>query len=80
MHNRPGSSSRDGQPINVDAPDHAVIPGDVEMPGGELEVGTDDENPNLQCVPEELSEENPSSEPQLQSPQSSEPQLPAPRR
>ena len=26
----PGSSSRDGQPIRVDAPDHAVIPGDVE--------------------------------------------------
>ena len=31
MRNEPGSSSRDGQPIHVDAPDHAVIPGDVEM-------------------------------------------------
>ena len=27
MHNEPGSSSRDGQPINVDVPDHAVIHG-----------------------------------------------------
>ena len=37
MDNEPGSFSRDGQPINVDAPDHAVIHGDVEMPGGEFE-------------------------------------------
>ena len=47
MHKEPGSFSRDGQPINVDAPDHAVIPGDVEMPGGEFEVGADDANPNF---------------------------------
>ena len=26
-------------PIRVDAPDHAVIPGDVEMQGEEFEVG-----------------------------------------
>ena len=31
MRNERGSSSRDGQPIRVDAPDHAVIRGDVEM-------------------------------------------------
>ena len=31
--------SRDGQPIRFDSPDHAVIPGDVEMPGEEFEVG-----------------------------------------
>ena len=31
VRNVPGSSSRDGQPIRVDAPDHAVMPGDVEM-------------------------------------------------
>ena len=31
MHNEPGSSTRDGQPINVDAPDHVVVPQDVEM-------------------------------------------------
>ena len=31
VRNEPGSSSRDGQPIRVDAPDHAVIPGDVEI-------------------------------------------------
>ena len=68
MHNEPGSSSRDGQPIHVDAPDHAVIPGDVEMPSGEFEVGADDENTNFQRVPEQLAEENPSVEPQLQSP------------
>ena len=36
MHNVPGYSSRDGQPINVDAPDHAVLSRDVEMPSGEF--------------------------------------------
>ena len=71
MHNEPGSSSRDGQPINVDAPDHAVIPGDLEMSSGEFEVGADDENPKFQCVPGQLSEDNRSVEPQLQSLQSS---------
>ena len=40
-----------------------------------LEVGANDAKPNFQRVPEQLSEENPSVEPQLQSPQSSEPQL-----
>ena len=59
--------------MNVDEPNHAVIPGDVVMPCEEFEVGADDENPKFQRVPEQLSEENPSVEPQLQSPQSSEP-------
>ena len=76
IHNEPGSSSRDGLPINVDAPDCAV----VEMPSGEFEVGADDEKPNFQRVPQQLSEENPSVEPPLQSSQSSEPQLLLPRR
>ena len=31
MHHEPGSSSRDGQPLNVDAPDHVVVPRDVDM-------------------------------------------------
>ena len=72
MRNEPGSS-RDGQPIRVDAPDHAVIPGDVEMQGEEFEVGANDENPNFQRVPDQdqPSEENPHVE--SQSPQSSEP-------
>ena len=80
MRNEPGSSSRDGQPIRVDAPDHAVVPGDVEMPGEEFQVGANDENSNFQRVPDQPSDENPSVEPQLQSPQSSEPRLPHPRR
>ena len=78
VRNEPGSSSRDGQPIRVDAPDHAVIPGDVEMQGEELEVGANDENPNFQRVPDHLSDENRHVEPQ--SSQSSEPRLPHPRR
>ena len=45
--NEPESSSRDGQPIRVDAPDHAVMSGDVEMPGEEFEVGANDENPHF---------------------------------
>ena len=52
MQNEPGSSSRVGQPIQVDEPDHAVIPGDVEMQGEEFEVGANDENPNFQRVPD----------------------------
>lgn len=44
MHNEPGSS-RDGQPINVDAPEHVVIPQDVEVPSGELDVGTEKKIP-----------------------------------
>ena len=55
MRHEPGSSSRDGQPSRVDAPDHAVIPGDVEMPGKEFEVGANDENPNFQRVPDQPS-------------------------
>ena len=51
VRNEPGSSSRDGQPIRVDAPDHAVMPGDVEMQGEEFEVGANDENSNFQRVP-----------------------------
>ena len=47
MHNEQ-RSSRDGQPINVDAPDQVVLPRDVEMPSGGFEVGADDENPNSQ--------------------------------
>ena len=78
MRNEPGSSSRDGQPIRVDAPDHAVIPGDVEMQSEEFEVGANDENSNFQRVPDHPSDENPHVEPQ--SPQSSEPRLPHPRR
>ena len=76
MQNEPGCSSRDGQPIRVDAPDHAVIPGDVEMQGEEFEVGADD--PNFQRVPDHPSDENPPVA--SQSPQSSEPRLPHPRR
>ena len=55
------SSPRDGQPIRVDAPDHDVIPGDVEMQGQEFEVGANDENPDFQRVPDpdQPSEENP---------------------
>ena len=45
MRNVPGSSSRVGQPIGVDAPDHAVIPGDVELPGEEFEVGANERIP-----------------------------------
>ena len=78
VRNEPGSSSRDGQPIRVDAPDHAVIQGDVEMQGEELEVGANDENPNFQRVPDHPSNENTHFEPQ--SPQSSESRLPHPRR
>ena len=51
MHDEPGSSSRVGQPIQVDEPDHAVIPSDVEMQGEEFEVGANVENSNLQRVP-----------------------------
>ena len=51
MHNESGSFSRDGPPIYVDAPDQAVIPGDVEMPGEEFDIGADDENPNFQRFP-----------------------------
>ena len=57
MRNEPGSSFRDGQPIRVDAPDHAVMLGDVEMQGEEFEVGANDETPNFQRVPDELFEE-----------------------
>ena len=38
MHNEPGPSSHDGLPINVDAPDHAVIPSDVEIPAESLRL------------------------------------------
>ena len=65
-------------PIPVDAPDHAVIPGDVEMQGEEFEVGANDENPNFQRVPDQHSEENPPGESQVS--QFSEPRLPHPRR
>ena len=78
MRNEPGSSSRVGQPIRVDEPDHAVIPGDVEMQDEEFEVGANDENPNFQRFPDQPPNENPLVE--SQSPQSSEPRLPHPRR
>ena len=78
MRNEPGSSSRVGQPTRVDEPDHAVIPGDVEMQGEEFKVGANDESPNFQRVPDQLSDENPPVE--SQSPQSSEPRLRYPRR
>ena len=78
MRNEPGSSSRDGHPIRVDAPGHTVIPGDAEVHGEEFEVGANDENPNFQRVPDQLSEENPLVE--SQAPQSSEPRLPHPRK
>ena len=78
MRNEPGSSFRDGQPIRVDAPDHAVMLGDVEMQGEECEVGANDETPNFQRVPDEQNEEKPPVE--SQSPQFSEPRLPHPRR
>ena len=80
MRNEPGSSSRDGQPIRFDSSDHRVIPGDVEMPGGEFEVGANDENLNFHRVPDQFADDSPSVEPQLESPQSSEPWLPHPRR
>ena len=54
VRNEPRSSSRDGQPIRVDAPDHAVIPGDVEIQGEEFEVGANDENSNFQRIPDHL--------------------------
>ena len=78
VRSEPGSSSRDGQPIRVDAPDSAVIPGDVEMQGEEFEVGANDENPKFQRVPDHPSDENPHVE--SQSLQSSEPRLPNPQR
>ena len=78
MRNEPGSSSRDGQPIRVDAPDPAVISGDVETQVEEFEVGANDENPNLQRVPDHPSGENPHVKSQAL--QSSEPRLPHPRR
>ena len=59
MRNERGSSSRDGQSIRVDASDHAVIAEDVEMQDEEFEVGANDENPNLQRVPDQASEEHP---------------------
>ena len=59
MQSEPGSSSRVGQPIQVDEPDHAVIPGDVDMQGEEFEVGANDENPNFQRVPDQPSDGNP---------------------
>ena len=64
-------------PIRVDDPDHAVIPGDVEMEGEEFEVGANYENPNVQRVPDQPSDENPPVE--SQSRQSSEARLPQPR-
>ena len=78
IRNELGPSSQDGQPIRVDAPDHAVMPGDVEMQGEEFEVAANDENPNFQRVPypDQPSEENPHVE--SQSPQSS--RLPHPQR
>ena len=57
VRNEP-ESSRDGQPIRVDAPDDAVISGDVEMQGEEFEVGAHDENLNFQQVPHQPSDEN----------------------
>ena len=69
IRNEPGSSSRDGEPIRLDEPDHAVIPGDVEMQGEEFEVGANEENPNFQRVPDQPSDENPPIE--SQSPHSS---------
>ena len=60
--------------IRVDAPDHAVIPGDVEMQFAEFAVEANDENPNFQRVPDHPSDENPHVE--SQSLQSSEPRLP----
>ena len=69
---------RVGQPVQVDEPDHAVIPVAVEMQGEEFEVGANDENPNFQRVPDQPSDENPPVE--SQSLQSSEPRLPHPRR
>ena len=66
--------------FRVDSPAHAVITGDVEMPGEEFEIGADDENPNFQRVPDQLSDENHPVDPQSQSPQFSEPRLPHPQR
>ena len=48
MRNERRSSSRNGQPNRVDAPDHAVILSDVEKPkkNSKLERASD-ENPNF---------------------------------
>ena len=59
MQNEPGSSSR------VDEPDHAVIPGDVELQCEEFEVGANDETSNFQRVPDQPSDENPLVESQM---------------
>ena len=77
VRNESGFSSRDGQPNRVDAPDHAVIPVEVEMQGEEFEVGANDKNPNFQRVPDHPFDENPHVEPQ--SPHSSQSRLPHPR-
>ena len=45
MQIEPGSSSRDGQQIRVDPPDHVVIPCDSEVPREGSEIEGDDDNP-----------------------------------
>ena len=80
MQNEAGSSSRDGQQIRVDPPDHVVIAGDSEVPREGSEIEGDDDNPNFQRVPGQVSDEHCIVESQVQSLQSSELQLPRRRR
>ena len=58
---------------------HFEVPEDVETLSGEFDVGTEEENPNLQRVPERLFEELLSVEPPLQQSEP-EPLVPQPRR
>ena len=62
MHTEPGSS-RDGQPIHVDAPDHVALPRDVSMPSGEFDVGMKGEHLIFKPVPDQPIGENPSVQP-----------------
>ena len=80
MQNEPGSSSRDGHRIRVDPPDYVVIPSDSEVPREGSEIEGDDDNPNFQRGPGQVSDEHAIVESKVQSLQSSELQLPRRRR
>ena len=78
MHDEPGFSSRDEQPINVDAPDHVVLsyvvwtcPVESLMLERMMKIPISDTLSRTQLL-----EENFSVEPPLQSSQPSEPPLP----
>ena len=65
MHNEPGSSSRGGQPTNVDAQGQVVLRRDVETPSGELKVEEDDEKNQLSTCSRTAFRGNHSAETQL---------------